>query len=239
MATELTHSLSDEERSKLADLKDKIERFGENIETQQQQVDQLRHEKQKLEGLLENNLLKRKAEIQESSDLFSENDRRQSFRRLSTAQLRDQQKSELEERKLERDSAARQKDEVSRQLDEARKTESEMKKELMALAKRLDDLQAEDMKNVKAWEDSEHQSERFLTKVGRRHDRNAANSRTRFLCSAVHVYQQAGKQLSQDFGARVSPTSGRAQQVHRQVRIAIGKGTRRHQPEVEEVFARQ
>jgi chromosome segregation ATPase len=165
MATALQHSLADDERSKLAELKESIERFVEKIETQQQKVDRCRHEKQKLEGLLENNLLKRKAEIQESSELFNDNERRQSFRRLSTAQVRDQQKSELAERKLERDSAARHKAEVSGQLDEARKSESEIKKELMALAKRLDDLQAEDMKNVKAWEDSEHQSERFLTKV--------------------------------------------------------------------------
>lgn len=169
MSTELKHSLADDERSRLAELKEIIERFGEKIETLQQKVDSLRHEKQKLEGLLENNLLKRKAEILESSDLFNESDRRQSFRRLSTSQLQDQQESDLKERQLERDSAARHKDEVMRQLDEARKTESEMKKELMTLSKRLDDLQAEDMKNVKAWEDSEHQSERFLTKVCKRH----------------------------------------------------------------------
>ena len=85
--------------------------------------------------------------------------------RKSSAVLQSERQDRLEELEQERDAAARHKDDIEARLEEARKSEGGIRKELHAAKNELEQLRGQDMKNVKAWQEAQDKSERFLTKV--------------------------------------------------------------------------
>jgi structural maintenance of chromosome 3 (chondroitin sulfate proteoglycan 6) len=164
MGTELQQTLTSKDRERLVVLKELQESLASKIEAQQEIVDAAGLAKQKLQSLLENNLLKRRRELTEGVADEGSN-RRASRGRMSTDAVQAQRKEDLEERKRERDTAARAMDDVEARVEEARKVEAELRKALHAAKNELEQLRGEDMQNVKAWEDAQDKSERFLTKV--------------------------------------------------------------------------
>jgi len=163
MGTELQQSLTDEDRERLTELKDVQEKLAAEIERQQEKADAAELAKQKLQSLLENNLLKKRRELTEGEQ---QQGRRQSYGgRLSTSALQQQRKEDLEDRKRERDTALQAKEDLEERLETARQFEEDLRKELNAAKTELEKLRADDMKNSKAWEEAQDKAERFLTKV--------------------------------------------------------------------------
>jgi structural maintenance of chromosome 3 (chondroitin sulfate proteoglycan 6) len=144
----------------------------DDIHQQQEVVDTIELSKNKLESLLENNLLKRRRELTEGMRSGIENDeaendlktnRRGSYR-MSTAALQSQKKADLAERIHERDAASRIVDDIEARLLEARKVESSLRKELLVAKNELETLRGKDMNNAKALEEAQDKADRFLTK---------------------------------------------------------------------------
>ena len=171
MGTELTKSLSDEERDLLNELKLKQAALGEEIEAQNEKVAAAGLERQKLQSLLEDNLLKRKKELSEGiADDDGPSDRRKS--RLSSAALQAQRKEELEDRRRQLEIQTSVKEDIEKRVEEARQEEEKHRSDLIAAKNELEQLKSQDMKNMKALEDAQDKSDRLLNKVsgsGRAH----------------------------------------------------------------------
>ena len=172
MGTDLQQTLTTEDRERLNELKSIQERLTTEIQQQQELVDAAELSKNKLESLLENNLLKRRRELTEGIRNGQENDeadteskmnRRGSYR-MTTAALQSQKKAELTERIHERDAASRIMDDIEARLTEARKVESALRKELHAAKNELETLRGKDINNAKALEEAQEKADRFLTK---------------------------------------------------------------------------
>jgi chromosome segregation ATPase len=171
MGTELTETLSNEDRELIASLKQLQAELVAKIEAQSDRVARVGVERQKLQSLLEDNLLKRRQELTEGM-LFPPPDgdettvRRTSFGRLSSAaEAQSQRKEDLEDKQRQLDDASRAKDDIESRLEAARAVEEELRGQLIAAKNELEQLKSKDMKNVKALEEAQEKSERLLNKV--------------------------------------------------------------------------
>jgi structural maintenance of chromosome 3 (chondroitin sulfate proteoglycan 6) len=176
IGTELQQTLTTEDRTCLNEFKTIQERLTTEIEKQQEIVDSLELSKNKLESLLENNLLKRRRELTEGTQQLgidneetdvgrdeSSLNRRGSYR-MSTSALQSQKKADLTERIHERDAASRIVDDIEARLIESRKVEAALRKELHLAKNELEALRGKDMNNAKALEEAQEKADRFLTK---------------------------------------------------------------------------
>jgi structural maintenance of chromosome 3 (chondroitin sulfate proteoglycan 6) len=159
MGTELTATLSEEDRETLNRLKKSQVELAARIESQNELVEKVSVERQKLQSLLEDNLLKRRQELTDQSDSSS---RRRS---RGGAPPQQQQREDLEQRQRELDDANRIADDIENRLSEARKVDDELKAELISAKGELDQLKNEDMKNTSELEKAQEQAERLLNKV--------------------------------------------------------------------------
>lgn len=165
MGTELHQALTTGDRERLSELKVLQESLVSKIEAQQEILDSAGLAKQKLQSLLENNLLKRRRELTEGVTTDEGNSRRGSRGRLSSVTAQAQLKEDLKMRCRERVAAARAMEDVEARLDEARKVEADLRKELLAAKNELEQLRGQDLQNVRALEDAQDKAERVLTKV--------------------------------------------------------------------------
>jgi structural maintenance of chromosome 3 (chondroitin sulfate proteoglycan 6) len=175
MGTELQQTLTTEDRELLTQLQSMQERLNSDIERQQEVVDSLELSKNKLQSLLENNLLKRRRELTEGArggiddaadgdgDGLSSTNRRGSYRMSSTA-AQSHRKTDLAERLHEHDASSRIIDEINERLDEARKVEASLRKELHGAKNELESLRGKDMNNAKELEEAQEKADRLLTK---------------------------------------------------------------------------
>jgi structural maintenance of chromosome 3 (chondroitin sulfate proteoglycan 6) len=175
MSTELRQTFTDEDRESLNELKSIQERINAEIEQQLEIVDIAELSKNKLQSLLQNNLLKRRRELTEGPKVGADNDgtyvgedgptsNRRGSHRMSTAAVQHQRKTDFAERVHERDASARVLDDVETRLDEARQVEANLRKELLTAKSELEVLRGVDMNNAKALEEAQDQADRFLTK---------------------------------------------------------------------------
>jgi structural maintenance of chromosome 3 (chondroitin sulfate proteoglycan 6) len=178
IGTELQLSLTDDDRTLLQDLKTSQELLAKAIEAQQEKVEELNLSRQKLQSLLENNLFQRRRELTEgiendnnnkiqrtaTSQTPRSNRRASRGGRLSTTVLQDQLQHDLEERRLERDAAHRSLSDLEERLEDARKADAELRVEVQAGKNEISQLQEEDSKHLRLWEESNAKAERYLTK---------------------------------------------------------------------------
>lgn len=158
IGTELTETLSAEDREMLHQLKKVHTELAAEIEAQTEVVEKVSVERQKLQSLLEDNLLKRRRELMEETDAAS----RRRSRGGTTAQQ--QRREDLEQRQRELDDATRTADTIEQKLAEARKVEDELKAELIAAKGELEQLKNTDMENQRELENAQEQAERLLNK---------------------------------------------------------------------------
>lgn len=170
MTTELTSTLSDEEKQLLAGLKEKEKKLERDIEKQTDEVTKVGLEKQRLQSLLDDNLLKRKEELQGLQGSAQEEDEEDFSGRAnagrSTYALRiEQRKDELAEKQHELEVAARALHGIDSRLAEARGAEEKVSHELSSTRGDLDKLKSTDAKTKKHLEEAHEKSEKMLTKV--------------------------------------------------------------------------
>jgi structural maintenance of chromosome 3 (chondroitin sulfate proteoglycan 6) len=167
IGTELTETLSDEDRAQLARLTKAQEDLGETILAQRETVDEIRSERNRLESHLENNLYKRRAEL---TQVGSEDD---TMTGSTTSKLvHDQKIRQLEERRLELREATRELEDLESKLQEIRKTEEDLKNEVVDGKNEMERLRNLDIKYARSLEESKRKGESLLGKkslnIGRR-----------------------------------------------------------------------
>jgi structural maintenance of chromosome 3 (chondroitin sulfate proteoglycan 6) len=152
IGTPLQQSLSDEERESLQQVKQRLGSISNDVDAQNERVSQASVERQKWQSLLQDNLYKRRQELNRG-------------KRLSTAAVQEHIQQELKDRQRELMEAIRVREEVEERLNKARQEEDEIRSELIAAKNKLEQLKSKDQKNAKALEDSQDKSERLLNKV--------------------------------------------------------------------------
>lgn len=164
MKTELTSTLSSEEKQLLVTLKGKEKKLSSDIEQQTDAVYRAGEQRQRLESLLEDNLMKRKQELEGLMPMQEEEDE-SGFAASST--FKDQillLEGELEDKNNELDAATRIMQGVESQMEEARQAAEEVKAQKQSAAAELEELKNEDAKNSKEIKEAESRSEKMLMK---------------------------------------------------------------------------
>eukprot|EP01082_Thalassiosira_pseudonana_P006049 g5626.t1 g5626 contig2:932052-935830(-) len=157
MGTELTSTLSDEEQELLDQLKATQTRLDSEIDEHTQVLEDATIKRQKLQSLLEDNLMKRRNEITESSSRVRPGATNAS---ASQAQLKD----ELEQKKRELEEATQAADEVQRQLDEVKATDESLRSDIVKIKNDLEKLKTQDAAYQKELEESSSGQEKLLNK---------------------------------------------------------------------------
>ena len=163
MGTELTSTLSEEDRELLTNLKKIQAELAIEIETQNELVAKLSVERQKLQSLLEDNLLKRRQELLDEGVSAEGGD--ESRRRSRGANAQEERKEHLEQLQRELDDASRISDDIESRLAEAKKVDTELRGELIAAKGDLEKLKSRDMNTTNELEKAQEAAERLLNKV--------------------------------------------------------------------------
>ena len=173
IGTELTSTLSAEERSSLNEFKQLEVELKDKIIGQRDSVEELRAERNRLESVLENNLYRRRTELTQVNNLDgNEGAGSLSGGTVTNAVLQEQAERQLEERRLQSREAIRDADELESKLDEYREAEEELKAELIAAKNELERLKTVDNKNTRELDDAQRRAETLMGKkslnIGRR-----------------------------------------------------------------------
>jgi chromosome segregation ATPase len=160
IGTELTSSLSDEDRNALTELKEATKELQAKITRQTETVDELRVERGRVASILEDNLLKRRQELTQA---YKEDE--SGLVATTTNMLQEQKQRELEDRRQQLLQATKDMDEIDSKLDQARQAEEELKGELIAAKNELEKLKGQDMKNSKLLDEASERSEKLMSKV--------------------------------------------------------------------------
>lgn len=163
MGTDLTATLSDEDREMLVNLKKVQAELSTEVENQNETVAKLSVDRQKLQSLLEDNLLKRRQELLDAG--ASAGGDEDSRRRSRGANAQEQRKEELEQLQHELDDATRVSDDIESRLAEVKKVDTELRAELISSKSDLEKLKSRDMKNSVELEKAQEGAERLLNKV--------------------------------------------------------------------------
>ena len=242
IGTELTSSLSDEDRDLLQQLKQESNELKQKIIRQTETVDELRAERQRLESLLEDNLLKRRQELMQVS-----NDDEGGLVASTGTQLVQQKKQDLEDKRQQFRQATKDVEEIDANLEQARQVEEEIKADLIAAKNDLEKLKGQDMKNSKLLDEASEKSEKLMSKV---RDDKCVNLKWRnnlladplhasYICIEIHEYWKARQLHAQDPRTRFSASSVGTREVQKQVHTGVGKGPGEGQQETQKVFACQ
>ena len=165
MKTDLKSTLSAEEKQLIASLKEAEKKLASDIEKQTQEVSRIGLERQRLQSLLDDNLLRRQQELQGlSAPDDDEEDSDLGFRATFAAKVA-QMKDDLEQKIMERDGADRVMHDVESRLEEAREAEQRIRGELTATKQRLEKLKSADSDIKKELEAAQDESDKKMTKV--------------------------------------------------------------------------
>jgi structural maintenance of chromosome 3 (chondroitin sulfate proteoglycan 6) len=169
IGTELTSSLTDEERALLTELKQVEQDLKGKIADQKDTVEEIRAERNRLESVLENNLYKRRTELTQVTNVDGGVGVGGA---TTTAMLQEQKERELEERRLQSREAIRDADDLESKLDEIREGEEELKAELISAKNQLEKLKTADNKNTRDLDEAQRRAEQLMGKkslnIGRR-----------------------------------------------------------------------
>jgi structural maintenance of chromosome 3 (chondroitin sulfate proteoglycan 6) len=179
MGTALSDQLSESERDLLANLNNASKELTSNVSAQRTVLEEASLEKDRLSNMLNGNLLKRKAELEDAiesvsssssganrdSGVFSpsrNSNSRSSGGNTTTAAHR---KRQLELRVSELDEVERQVQDAERRLAEAQAEEEKHRQELIGQKAQLEDAKTKDNACAQALEEAKEKAERLLNKV--------------------------------------------------------------------------
>jgi len=173
IGTELTSSLSEEERASLTELKQVRVALIHKIANQRDAVEELRTKRTRLEFVLESNLYKRRTELTQVNNTLDASGAATMRAGVTTnAMLQEQTERQLEERRLASREAIRDADELEAKLEEIRTAEEELKIELIGAKNDLERLKTADNKNTRDLDDAQRRAETLMGKkslnIGRR-----------------------------------------------------------------------
>jgi structural maintenance of chromosome 3 (chondroitin sulfate proteoglycan 6) len=168
IGTELSDSLTDEDRAKLARLKEVQQDLSRQIADQREYVDEIRAERNRVESILENNLYRRRTELTQVN-----NDDEGIAAGVTTSKmLQDQKERQLDELRMELREAAREAEEIESKLEEIRLTEEQLKGELVSIRNEIERMKNVDISYAKKLDEAQRQNEQLMAKkslnIGRR-----------------------------------------------------------------------
>lgn len=166
MGTELSETITSEEKSMLKQLKAVQDEHDTNIQMQIQVLEDIGVERQRLVSLLEDNLLKRKQELE--NDGATSSSRRRSMDGQTASNIaQDERKVDLEQLRRELNEAIGNADDVEKRLSEAKQLDEDLHSELVDAKKRLDKLRASDVELAKEMEDAKKREEKLMNRVSK------------------------------------------------------------------------
>jgi len=166
IGTELNDTLAENERSMLQELKLAQTKLEQDMEGQAQVLENVSIKRQRLESLLEDNLLKRKMELEEegaaelSGRRRSKGGKEQPASKIAQAHRLE----ELERVKDELQEANQASEEVERKLVDAKTVDGNLRTELIAAKKGLEELRSKDLEDRKKLEDAQKRDEKLMSK---------------------------------------------------------------------------
>mmetsp|Transcript_5649 Transcript_5649/g.13688 ORF Transcript_5649/g.13688 Transcript_5649/m.13688 type:complete len:1297 (+) Transcript_5649:271-4161(+) len=143
IGTELTDTLSEEEKATLAELRKTQERLESKIVEQRDAVDSVQSERNRLQAMLENNLYKRRQEL---NQIGNDDDGDVITGSTSAALVKEQKLREIEARKADLHEATRDAVDFEEKLSKTRSEEAVLKEELVAAKGEVDRLKMLEMK---------------------------------------------------------------------------------------------
>ncbi|CAB9512619.1 of chromosomes protein 3 [Seminavis robusta] len=167
MKTELTSTLSDEEKQLLVALKKEEKKLKVDVEKQTDVVSRFGVQRQRLQSLLEDNLLIRQRELQglatQENDDDDDDDDGFADRSTFAAKIA-QQNDQLQEKRRELDSATRVMNGVEERITEARQVVDNVRAEMVQSKNELERLKSHDAANKKSLETAQDEADRMLNK---------------------------------------------------------------------------
>jgi len=167
IGTELSDTLTEDERKLLQQLKSIQVELERETESQTQILEEVGVKRQRLESLLEDNLFKRKRELEEegvADDLASRRRSRGGEEETASKTAQIQRIKDLEGVKEELDDAIRISDQVEKKLIDAKACDANLRAELIDIKKELDELRSKDMENKSAVEEALKRDEKLMNK---------------------------------------------------------------------------
>lgn len=160
IGTELTASLSADDREVLSELKKIQEDLKGKIVEQVEIVEETRAERNRLESALENNLYRRREELTQIN-----NDEEGIIGGSATSSmLQEQKRRELEDRRMELREASKETDELESKLEEMRGEEEALKAELTNAKNEIERMRTDDSKFDDSLEQAKHKAEALMGK---------------------------------------------------------------------------
>lgn len=177
IGTALSDQLSEGEREMLHNLQKIVKELNKEIEAQTFAVEEVSLEKQRVESLLVDNLLKQKRDLEDaiacaattgdnselSIGMFSPRNARRTM--IGSETTAAQRKRQLEVFLRELEDTERLAQETSQKLATAQQEEDKGKKEIITAKAKLDDLKLEDSACAQALEEAKEMGERLMNKV--------------------------------------------------------------------------
>ena len=161
--TDLTSTLSADERSLLVRLKAVQVELASDIDSQNEIVGKLSVERQHLDSLLNDNLIKRRQELlQEGID--DATNRRDSRMGTTSVAVQAQRLEDLELRQRDFEDSIRATDDIEARLAEYRKTDIKLNSEVLKHSNKIEQLKAEDVDITRRLRDAEEKSDRVMNK---------------------------------------------------------------------------
>jgi len=166
MGTELSDTLSEEEQDMLKQLKKTQSDLEIEMEKQTHTLEEISVERERLQSLLEDNLLKKLRELEEENSGTSSLGRRSKGKSAAenTAAAMAKRQEDLEQRQRELIDATKASEEIEAKLNEAKKEDGGLRSELIAEKNELEKLKLQDMNNQASLEKAQENAEKLLNK---------------------------------------------------------------------------
>lgn len=164
IGAELSDKLTDEERNILKQLTTSQAALDKDIEKQTQVMEEASIERQRLKSLLEDNLLKRKHELEQEGADSSNRRRSRGDDQQPSKQAQSQRLEELEALQRELESAIHNADDINQRYDQAQAEDQEVRAELSEAKKLLESLRSRDAKITQEIEEAQKREERLMNK---------------------------------------------------------------------------
>lgn len=165
VGSELRETLTQDEKNLLKQLKSVQSELEQDIETQTQSLEEVSVERQRLQSLLQDNLLKRKRELEEEGADAEGRRRSLDTEQPASRLAQTQRKENLEQLQREFDEAIQNAEDVEERLAEAKLVDGDLKKKLIDGKRKLETVKTKDSEITKLLEDAQKLEEKLMNKV--------------------------------------------------------------------------
>ncbi len=165
IGTELSDTLTKDEKNLLSQLKSVQAELETEIESQTHKLEEVSVERQRLHSLLQDNLLKRKRELEEEGSEAEGRRRSLDTEQPASKLAQTQRKENLDQLRRELDEAIQNAEDVEERLAEAKKVNEDLRSKLADGRKKLEAVRMRDAEITKLLEDAQKLEEKLMNKV--------------------------------------------------------------------------